>query len=332
MIYYFFLPKQDLPPFKNLPTWKDIGKYPNLFLSPALNWTWRTYYHLLQSGFPCKLVDFLPLEGIIFSASCNLPILFKPNAKQFIISCVADSPPLFFAQCQVFQSASQAALWQSNYIFPHVTFSPHWPQPGLLKRSLERGNSFINLSYFGASNQLDLSLQTRDTINKFKKIGVTLNYNFQNYYDYSNTDCVFAIRKFNQNIVLHKPASKLINSWLAGVPAILGKESAYQELRTSKFDYIEVDSINEMINATIELKNDKLLRDAMFQNSIEKSEEFTIESLTSRWASFLFDEIPALYDSWRSLSWIARSHFYNKQFTKRANISLKHKVKHLKYF
>lgn len=328
---YFFLPKQDIPPFKNLPTEKNISKFPNLFLSPSLNWTWRTFYHLAQSGFPCKLVDALPNEGIIVSSACNLPILYRPNPKQFIVSCVADSPPLFFAQCHIFQSSFQATLWKDIDLFPIIKYFTHWPQPGLIKRSEERGGRFDNLSYFGASNQLDLDLQSMETINKFKDIGINLNYKFENYYDYSDTDCVFAIRKFNQKIVSHKPASKLINAWLAGVPAILGKEAAYQEQRHSDFDYIEVDSISELMNASLRLRDDKLLRNSMVERGLERSENFTVERITTSWAFFLKNELPILFEKWSSLSWLDRNQFYNKQFIKRAKISLGRKIRNLNY-
>lgn len=326
---YFFLPKHDIPPFKNLPTEKNISRFPNLFLSPALNWTWRTYYHLSQCGFPCKLVDSLPNEGIIVSSACNLPILFRPNPKQFIISCVADSPPLVFAQCQIFQSTFQASQWNGYNIFPQVTYFPHWPQPGLIKRSAERGDKFTNLSYFGAPSQLALCLQSKEIIGKFRDIGFTLSYNFQNYHDYSEVDCVFAIRQFNQKIVSNKPASKLINAWRAGVPAILGKEAAFQEQRHSVFDYIEVDSVTELMNASIKLRDDKFLRNKMVQEGIKRSEEFSVDRLTSQWSKFLKDEVPILYDKWCSLSWLERNLFYKKQLTKRVNLSLERRIKRL---
>ncbi len=326
---YFYLPTHDIPPFKDLPTEKNINKFPNLFLSPSLNWTWRTYYHLSQSGFPCKLVDSLPDEGIIVSSACNLPIFFRPKPKQFMVSCVADSPPLFFAQCQIFQSSFQASMWQEYNIFPKATYFPHWPQPGLIKRSAERGDTFTNLSYFGAPNQLDLSLQSKEIIEKFRELGFTMNYNFQNYNDYSDVDCVFAIRQFKQNIVSHKPASKLINAWRAGVPAILGKEAAFQEQRHSDYDYIQVDSITELINASLQLRDDKVLRNRMVQEGIKRAGEFSVERITLNWSNFLKDEVPILYDKWCSLSWLGRNLVYKKQFTKRASLSLEKRIKRL---
>ena len=44
----------------------------------------------------------------------------------------------------------------------------------------------------------------------------------------------------------NKPFTKLVNAWRAGVPAILGPESAFQSLHRENTDYFDVRSLDEI--------------------------------------------------------------------------------------
>jgi hypothetical protein len=101
-------------------------------------------------------------------------------------------------------------------------------------------------------------------------------------------DVVVSLRSDLSHQYPHKPASKLINAWLAGVPAILGPEVAYQELRESDLDYIEACSLDDVIDGVKRLKEDDGLYDDMVQNGKARAEAFTIESIVDRWAELLF--------------------------------------------
>jgi hypothetical protein len=47
------------------------------------------------------------------------------------------------------------------------------------------------------------------------------------WHDYSTDDLVLAVRDLTEKDALVKPASKLVNAWIAGVPALLGPEPAF---------------------------------------------------------------------------------------------------------
>jgi hypothetical protein len=110
--------------------------------------------------------------------------------------------------------------------------------------------------------------------------------------DYSRTDVIVALRKNMRDQYLRKPASKLINAWLAGVPAILGPEAAYRELRRSPLDFIEVTSADEAYLAIEKLKNDPELYAAMVKNGQQRAAEVSAQNCTTAWANLLFKQLP----------------------------------------
>ena len=111
-------------------------------------------------------------------------------------------------------------------------------------------------------------LKTKEWKYKLKKLGFSW---FiapkEKWHDYSNIDLTISVREFGENNRTEnplfdpdsKPPSKLINSWLAGVPAILGQESAYQNLRQNPLDFIEVRSKQELVQSLIEIRENKEL-------------------------------------------------------------------------
>jgi len=112
--------------------------------------------------------------------------------------------------------------------------------------------------------------------------------------DYRAVDVLIAVRPPDRRLYLAKPATKLVNAWLAGVPAILGEEFAYRELRRSPLDYIEVASIDDARRAVRRLRDEPILYQAMVDNGRRRAREFTITSITEHWRKLLFDILPAL--------------------------------------
>ena len=69
------------------------------------------------------------------------------------------------------------------------------------------------------------------------------------YSDYREVDVILAVRPGTRYDIDLKPATKLYNAWMAGCPALLSTESAYREVRRSEYDYEEVDTADEAIEA-----------------------------------------------------------------------------------
>jgi len=104
-----------------------------------------------------------------------------------------------------------------------------------------------------------------------------------------------------------KPASKLYNAWRAGVPALLGPEPAFRELRCDPLDYFEVRSVPDVLTAIDRLRADPTLYRRMVDHGRARAVEFSPEAVLAQWADLLWRRVPELSIDrpWRSFPpWI----------------------------
>lgn len=181
-------------------------------------------------------------------------------------------------------------------------YIPLWPQPGIIPRNIDRGNKIETIVFKGAelasefrSDMFRKGLQNRGVeliIEDKREKGF-------NWHDYSKADLVLAIR---DHYAIAKPASKLVNSWLAGVPAILGTEPAYLEQRKSELDYIEANTPEEVLAAVDKLKSDASLYMRMRENAKLRGKEFEDDKIIDIWLELLYCEVPEKFYKWKQLS------------------------------
>lgn len=119
------------------------------------------------------------------------------------------------------------------------------------------------------------------------------------WHDYRHADVVLAVRNLTAKDALAKPASKLVNAWLAGVPAILGPEPAYREIRRSDLDYIEVKTAQEALDALARLRSTPGLYQAMVENGRKRGADFTEPATVRRWVDLLDGPVHEAYCAWQ---------------------------------
>lgn len=279
-------------------------------------WTIQTYLRLQASGFPCRLVSSLPSEGIVLFHRDALRAHaqpFKPKPKLLLICLKADKEPYPYAQIHVVQNPTDVTTLKNSY------YLPHWPQPGLIARDPERGDRFETLAYFGHADHLAPELQSpswqqqlatlgvcwRPIANHFRR-GDDISQIDNRWNDYSNIDAVVAVRRFTpRQAYLDKPATKLYNAWLAGVPALLGVESAYRAEGQAPTNYLEVTSLNELIAAITLLKHYPAWRQTLVANGSLQAQRYLPEQLVDRWRRFLVEvAIPAWYYWCKQPHWL----------------------------
>ncbi len=302
---YFYIPQSDFPaggvPENADLDWSGFQEAMRdvTFGNSVYCWTLQTYLYLKSAGFSCRLTETIPDKGIIIAHRSSIPFNLRPKLKLFLISIKADHDQHPYANLQIVQNHQDAnSIGNSYYI-------PLWSQPGLISRHPARGDKFENIAYFGIEKNLASEFKDPSWSKQLEALGLRWQIVSQDRWnDYGDIDAVVAVRSFeNQEVYKYKPATKLYNSWLGCVPAVLGCDSAFRNERRSELDYLEVASVSDTIEALKRLRDNKALREAMVKNGIERAEVFSSENLVIRWRNFLTNvAIPAYY-RWCNSGW-----------------------------
>jgi hypothetical protein len=294
-IYFFSpirLPDGATQNIDQLAIWQTGRKQRNIGFS---HWVLQTFVYLKEYGFECDLVEPFPEEGIILAHRDTLPTMLKPGPKRLLVCLQADRSPHPHAQLSIVHNPCDARvnMKQAFYI-------PPWPQIGIIPRSKSRGARFKTIAYIGWEHNLAAELRSPLWQEALSHLGLELlqvtGDERSNWNDYSQVDAILAVRGFSRNDYYDKPALKLFNAWHAGVPAILGAESAYRAERVSELDYIEVMSVDETLLALKLLAGNKQLREEIINNGWMRAKETRPEIIASRWIEFFTEiAIPAYY-------------------------------------
>ena len=129
---------------------------------------------------------------------------------------------------------------QANVETERDIMIPYWPPPGLMPRLHERGTRIEHMAFMGRSWNLAPEFRSpREFLAELAALGVRFDIHDElesptpNWSDFRKCDLTLAVRNLTEQDALVKPASKLVNSWIAGVPALLGPEPAFRDLRES---------------------------------------------------------------------------------------------------
>jgi glycosyltransferase involved in cell wall biosynthesis len=173
----------------------------------------------------------------------------------------------------------------------------------LIPRDADRGDRFEDAAYFGWPQNLADPLHESRWRARLGELGLRWRIvpRWQ-WNDYSGVDVVVAIRSFSGHTFGYKPATKLYQAWHAGVPAVLGAESAYIAERRSDLDYLEAPSFDETVAALRRLRDDPSLRRAMIENGRRRAEESSPRCLVERWSTLLNDVAKPAWRRWREQS------------------------------
>jgi hypothetical protein len=328
---YFYIPQDDWPSVsistilkvEDIDAYLQSPSFQSCIYHPVYCWILQTYLRLRENGFPGTLVGTLPHEGIVIAYWDSVPIDFKPSAKLLIVGIIADGIyPHPYTQIRVVQNQKAALKFSSSY------YIPLWTQPGLIPRSASRGDRFETIAFFGAIPNLAPELQSPSWQAQLQELG--LNWYVvepDRWHDYSDVDAVLAVRSFDKRDYFQKPATKLFNAWHAGVPAILGCESAYRAERQSDLDYIEVSSPDEVLAALKRLRDDPELRQSTIANGRLRAKETSVENLTARWGNFITQVAMPAYEAWCSASYVTQQSLFMQRFLAKKINGLNHRFK-----
>ena len=303
-----------------LPKLTDPSRFDDI--DPDLDWTPfrsargqsipHTYVRLRQAGHDVEISNQVPSAGIVvvFAGDMRRFRATRPGhgRGRMIVVCVQTDrrvPEVSLADVIVQHNGLRADDRRRYFI-------PNWPQPGLVSRDQARGSTVRTISYKGDLANLDRRFLTENWVRGLTERGLTFGIDAaveehdprlaavrgairigspREWSNYRDTDVILAVRPPRRDGYRHKPAVKLVNAWRAGVPALLGPERAYQELRRSELDYLEVTSPTAAIEALERITADDSLYLEFIANGHRRARDYSVESITARWESLLFESL-----------------------------------------
>lgn len=286
-----------------------------LHMTREFNWVLQSALRLQEFGYAVSLASEVPDEGIVvvgagwaqsqrFLEACQ-----QQNgvdwSKLVVVTVNGDAARSFVGDFEIAQNGRYA---DGKRVF----FVPHWPQPNLVPRHAERGTTISNVVYKGAPGNLNEAFRSSRWPRFLESHGINWVVDDQKYADdpnavdwndYSEADVVLAVRQQMNWSYERKPASKLVNAWRAGVPALLGPEYAYEELRESPLDFVTIRSLEEAMHAMEHLLEHPRHYQAMVAQGRRRGEAFSPQAIAERWASVLFERIPS-YIQHAPMRWV----------------------------
>jgi hypothetical protein len=269
----------------------DPDRCPQRFFKGPDHWTIQTFLHLKRRGNPVHLAgEFVPGQiNVVYYD--DLLLKSRPD-RAFIVAIQPDRPRPAACDARIVQNRLQVQTKNDH----HVVF---WPQPGLRPRDPFRKNMLRRLGYLGMAIYLGKPFQDDSFRRRLAELDIELVIREKDWTDCSDLDAILAVREVSPFDLTIKPASKLINAWRAGCPALLGAEPAYQQLRTSPLDYFEIRTPDDALAALRRLRDEPGLIEQMIAGGRRRAEEFSVDNIAARWESILAGPVSDGYERWQ---------------------------------
>ena len=283
-------------------------------------WVLKTFWKLKEytNDLNIHLVNYIPDEGIIIFHKGFFPKDIVPSNTQLFVCVQADYGRHKYAQYHIAQNplgvsnfnfSKRSFLEEKLFSFTKSYFIAHWNQNDIIKRNSSRGEHFKNVCFYGIAPNFPKDLLEPSFKEKLKKEGIDLKIitDSDQWNDYSETDCVLAIRDFENKPHYNKPFSKIINSYLAGVPVIAGNESSSLYLKNGLGIGISiVTNPDECFNAIKQVKENYLSSLKRIIIDKDKLKEFQDEAIVLSWDKLL-REMQQNYQLWLNSSSLAKN-------------------------
>lgn len=258
----------------------------------AIAWCYLTFSRLTAAGMPdLALSNRLDRAAINVVHSEHLTQI-DDTAGAFIVSAQADHARRPGAQFHVVQNRNQV---KGNTAWIH-----HWPQPGLIGRSAPI-NQVRRVAYVGQTYNGNLALDVATWQERCRALDIEFAAPPSGaWFDLSGYDACVAIRSFDRQPYDNKPASKLINAWLAGVPLIGGYDSAYTQIGTPGEDFLLAESMDQVMNGLAKLDSDPAFRSALVSKGHARAAQFSNAAIAQLWRETLEGPIQQRFARWKS--------------------------------
>ena len=275
--------------------WRDIERLdeahvalePRRFVAGRNSWIAQTYVRLraaLESrGWTVTVGESFEPGAIVVVHRDDANDFSSCAHASYLVVVRADRAPVAACDLAIVQNRIDNA--------PHERFIPLWPQPGLRARDESRRSAISRIAYHGRTTSAPAWFSDAAFLRALERRGVEFDIQELQWDDYRRVDLAIAVREDSGALLATKPATKVYNAWLAGVPALAGPEPAYMEIRRGPLDFIEVLGADDVIGAIDRLRANPRLYRQMVANGLERGKDFCVDAIRARWIALLEDEV-----------------------------------------
>ena len=270
-------------------------------------WVLQSYLRLARAGYPVRLTSRLPDSGVVvFHAKQRraLPLRRRSRGRSgpVFVAVRGDVKQAAGADFEIVQN-QRSADGRGRF------FIPHWPQPGLLPRDTARGARLARIAYKGFDRNLHPYFRTAGWRSFLASHGIEwvvdsvpfaedgTRGEALEWPDFRAVDAVLAVRPAACPRRDSKPATKLYNAWLAGVPALLSPDVAFRELWRSPLDFLETAGPAAAESGVRRLLAEPDLYRRMVANGRVRAAEYSADAVLVRWLELLEETLPERLES-----------------------------------
>jgi hypothetical protein len=284
--------------WRDLDAWResDIDGHAGRFRSGVDVWIVQTYLHvrdaLAADGWTVRFSDRFAPGTICVAHWDELHRLRWRAPLAHIVGVRADRPPLHVADWVVRQNTLQEDD-------DHQVGIPNWPQPGIVARDPSRGDRVQRIGYFGRLAMAPAFFADPAFRDRLAALGLEFVPSENDWQNYRDIDVVIAFRTAPTRLLQQKPVTKVSNAWLAGVPAIVGPEPAYLQVKRDDIDMFVAQDANAVIAALAALIREPARYRAMRDRARSRAAEFDVPAIRERWLAFFRQRVAPAFDRWR---------------------------------
>ncbi len=182
---------------------------------------------------------------------------------------------------------------------PWQRWLPPLPQRGLLPRRAERRGRIESVAFKGNPENVHPVLKSRAWSDALAERGIQwlldvpsrTSGSDQTWHDFREVDIVLCMRspERSEKYGSVKPATKVINAWLAGCVPIAEREPGYLELGRDRRDIVFVNSPEEALEVIDWLRANTRALTRLEQAGRERGGEFDPVKMIDRWKTDLLD-------------------------------------------
>ena len=251
-------------------------------------WIISTYLRLRAAGCDVQ-IDSLPREDSI-NVVCSPKVLLRSiPSRSVIVSIRADRAMQTWGDLCLVQSPLNLKQ-QSDWLIDH------WPQPNLIPRNPERGDRVERVGVIGPVSSMAAEIRDPRFQSHLERLGfdLVIRSDGARWNDYSDLDVQLTYRTGPKSLLRCKPATKIVQSWIARCPAVTGVEPCFRAVGRSRVDFLEAASAAEIVAHLQSLRDRPDLYRSLIDNGAVRSRSHDEPAVLQQWIAFLEGPATAL--------------------------------------